>query len=174
MSIPTKMSLPCFIATPPELTFTTHGNPRFHARVGVEHHRQEPDGTWTKLESTFHNLVVFDKTALHAYDKFAVGDNVIASGYIHEYDIERNGRTELREEFVARRLGHDVARTRYEVDRTRTPDHQPTAIDLPHQPTRENTRAAAAVMANDPLAPRTANPAPNPVASAEPARGLGL
>lgn len=143
MTIPTQMSLPGFIATAPELAFTSNGTARFYARVGIEHYRKETDGTFTKLESTFHNLVAFNKTAERAYDQFRVGDNIVASGYLNEYEVDRNGHTELREEFVARRLGHDAARTRYEVDRVHTPENQPTAVEVPQQATRATTAPAA-------------------------------
>ena len=44
--------------------------------------------------------------------------------------MERNGQSEAREEFVARRLGHDMARTRYEVDRTPAHQAEPPGADL--------------------------------------------
>jgi len=123
MTIPSQMSLHGFIATAPQLNFMGNGAARFYARVGVEHYRKETDASFTKLESTFHDLVAYAKTAERAYARFRVGDNFVASGYINEYEVERNGHTEAREEFVARRVGHDVARTRYDVDRS--PARQP-------------------------------------------------
>lgn len=123
MTIPTQMSLHGFIATPPELHFTGGGAARFHARIGVEQWRKEPDGTFTKLDPTFHDLVMFKKPAERAYAGFRVGDSFVATGYINAYERERNGTTIPCEEFVARRVGHDSMRTRYEVDRT--PSHQP-------------------------------------------------
>lgn len=131
MTIPIQMSLHGFIAAAPQINFTSNGGARFYARVGVEHFRKETDGSFTKMDPTFHDLVAYAKTAERAYAKFKVGDNFVASGYINEYELDRHGQVEAREEFVARRIGHDLARTRYEVDRTpsRQPD-LPTA-DLP-------------------------------------------
>ena len=123
MTIPTQMSLHGFIATAPELNFTGSGHARFYARIGVEQFRKEVDGSFTKLDPTFHNLVMFDRSAEHAYARFKVGDQFVASGYIHEYEMEKNGGSEIREQFVARRIGHDCARTRYSVDRA--PSRQP-------------------------------------------------
>ena len=123
MTIPTQMSLHGFIATAPQLDFTGNGVARFYARIGVEQHRKETDGTFTKLDSTFHDLVAYAKTAERAYARFKVGDTFVASGYIHDYELERHGQAEAREEFVARRIGHDLARTRYQVERTSA--HQP-------------------------------------------------
>src|SRR3954451_17954735 len=123
MTIPTQMSLPGFIATAPQLNFTGNGAARVYARVGGEHYRKETDGSITQLESTFHDLVAYRKTAERAYARFKVGDNFVASGYIHEYELDCNNRVEAREEFVASRIGHDTARTMYDVDRT--PARQP-------------------------------------------------
>lgn len=118
MSIPTQMSLNGFIVSDPQLTHTSTGAARFYARIGVEHARKEPDGTFTPLEPSFHDLVLYRAPAERAYARFRKGDSFIASGYVNEYDVERDGRKVPREEFVARRIGHDTARTRYEVDRS--------------------------------------------------------
>ncbi len=117
MSIPTQVSLTGFIATVPDLHFAKSGAPRFHARVGCEHFRKEVDGSFTKLDPTFHDLVIFNDTALTAYERFKKGDSFVASGYIHEYEVESNGTTVVRDEFVARRIGHDARRTKYDVRR---------------------------------------------------------
>jgi single-strand DNA-binding protein len=132
MTIPTQMSLHGFIATQPELTFGDTGTARFYARIGLEHFRKETDGSFTKLEPTFHDLVMFNATAERAYARFRTGDQFLATGYVHEYEYENNGKVETREEFVARRIGHDTARTRYDVERSpaREPDppgQQPAA-----------------------------------------------
>lgn len=123
MTIPTQISLHGFIATAPELNFTGKGHARFHARTGVEQFRREIDGSFTKLDATFHDLVLFDRSAERAYARFKVGDQFVASGYIHEYEIEKHEGSEIREQFIARRIGHDCARTRYTVDRA--PSQQP-------------------------------------------------
>ncbi len=112
-----------------ELTFTGKGHPRFYCRVGIEQHRKEVDGSFTKLDPVYCDLVLFDRAAERAYPKFKPGDQIIASGYIHEYEQERpGGPSEIRQQFVARRIGHDCARTRYVVDRTpaNSPTRRPT------------------------------------------------
>ena len=130
MTIPTQMSLHGFIATAPQMNFTDGGVARFYARIGVEQHRKETDGTFTKLNATFHDLVAYAKTAERAYAQFKVGDTFVASGYTNHYELDRHGHAEAREEFVARRIGHDLARTRYQVDRT--PAHQPDPPSTDH------------------------------------------
>jgi len=130
MTIPTQMSLHGFIASDPQLTFTAGGVARLYARIGVEHARKEPDGTFTPIEPSFHDLVLYRATAERAYARFRKGDSFIASGYIHEYEVERQGQSVPREEFVARHIGHDAIRTRYEIDRTpvRQPDPPSAAL----------------------------------------------
>ena len=123
MTIPTQMSLHGFIATPPELTYSKNDVARFYARIGVEQWRKEADGSFTKLEPQFCDLVMFKTAAERAYARFRTGDQFVASGYVHEYEFDRDGATVQREEFVARRIGHDSARTRYSVERP-TPERE--------------------------------------------------
>ena len=131
MSIPTQISLAGFIATVPDLHFSKSGAPRFHARVGCEHYRKEVDGSFTKLDPTFHDLVIFNDTALTAYERFKKGDSFLASGYIHEYEVESNGKPVVRDEFVARRIGHDSQRTKYDVRRRQVAPAEPPASTMP-------------------------------------------
>lgn len=137
MSIDTQQSISGFIATQPRLTFGESGVSRFHARVGIEHSRQETDGSFTQLEPTFHDLAIFRKTAEEAASRFRKGDRFVASGRVHGYTYEKDGQEVAAEEFIASRIGHDLARTRYEVDRTprrASVDHDaPAHDDLGHE-----------------------------------------
>ena len=129
MSIPTQMSLQGFIATAPELTFTGKGHPRFYSRVGIEQHRKEVDGSFTKLDPVYCDLVMFDRSAERAYPRFKPGDQIVASGYIHEYEQDRpGGRSEIREQFVARRI----------VDRNpaKQPDPPTNELTVVNEPAR--------------------------------------
>lgn len=128
MTIPTQMSLHGFIATTPELTYGTSNVARFRARIGVEQWRKEPDGAFTKLDPQFCDLILFKSAAERAYAQFRVGDQFVASGYIHEYEFERDDTTVQREEFVARRIGHDTARTRYSVERPMPAAERPVGL----------------------------------------------
>ena len=107
-----------FIATDPQLTTTENGDARFYARFGQENYLREQDGSFTKREPSFSNLVLYRATAERAYERFAKGDNFVAEGYAHEYSYTRDGQQIEGEEFVAKKIGHDTARTRYEVDRS--------------------------------------------------------
>ncbi len=120
MAIHTQESVSGFIASDPQLRYTEQGDARFYAKIGQEHYRKESDGSFTQTETTFHDLVAFKKTAERAHARFAKGDKFIAEGYTREYDrVEPGGQSVRAEEFVAKKLGHDLARTSYEVDRTR-------------------------------------------------------
>ena len=124
MAIHTQESLSGFIASEPHLSSTEKGDARLFVKIGQEHYRREDDGSFTQTETTFHDLVAFRKTAERAHQHFAKGDKFVAEGYTHRYDrTDDNGQTVKVEEFVAKKIGHDLARTRYTVDRPRrTPE----------------------------------------------------
>ena len=149
MAMHTQESVSGFIASDPQLTYTERGDARFYAKIGQEHYRKEPDGSFTQTETTFHDLVAFRKTAERAHLQLAKSDKFVAEGYVRQYDrTDQDGQQVKAEEFVAKKLGHDLARTSYDVDRTRR---------SPAAPTQE-----AAEQAPVGLAPRreTANAAP--------------
>jgi single-strand DNA-binding protein len=115
----TQQSLSGFIASEPQRTVTEHGDIRFYARVGQPEFRREDDGSFTALEPTFNDLVAYRATAKRALARFGKGDSFVAEGYIRTFQTERDGELIEREEFVAKKIGHDVVRTDYDVDRTR-------------------------------------------------------
>lgn len=120
MALHTQESLSGFIASDPQLTYTERGDARLYVKIGQEHYRKEQDGSFTQTETTFHDLVAFKKTAERAHDRLTKGDKFVAEGYVREYDrTAPDGEVVKAEEFVAKKLGHDLARTSYEVDRTR-------------------------------------------------------
>ena len=146
MAIQTQQSFSGFVASDPQLSRTEIGDARLYMKVGKEHYRQEQDGSFTQLETTFHNLVAFKAAAEQGHERLAKGDKVIADGYVREYSYQRDGQNVEGEEFVARRLGHDMARTRYDVDRTprrSPPERDATAFTAPEH--RPATASPAAV-----------------------------
>ncbi|MEZ5193964.1 MAG: single-stranded DNA-binding protein [Nocardioides sp.] len=120
MSIPTQMSLVGFVASDPDLHFTAAGAEYLRMRVGVEQWRREVDGSFTKLDPTFHDMVAFESTARETYARFRKGDSFVASGYVHEYEVDGPKGSVVKEEFVARKIGHNVNKTAYYVQRRRT------------------------------------------------------
>lgn len=133
MAIRTQESLSGFIATDPQLTYTERGEARFYARFGQENYRREETGEFTKLDPSFGNLVLYRATAERAYERFTKGDQFVAEGYTHGYSYERDGQPIEGSEFVAKKIGHDTARTRYDVDRAprRGTDREAPGRDAP-------------------------------------------
>ena len=142
MAIHTQESLSGFIASDPLLTQTAKGDARFFARIGKEHFRREEDGSFTQTETTYHHLVMFGRSAEHAYANLVPGDNFVAEGYTREVNYERNGQAVETEEFVAKKIGHDAARTRYEVDRS--PRNSMTREATAYEPPQRSTPTAQA------------------------------
>jgi len=145
MTIETQQSFSGFVASDPQLTHTESGDARLYMKVGKEHYRAESDGSFTQLETTFHNLVAFKAAAEQGHRRLARGDKFIADGYVREYRYQDAGGQNVEgEEFVARRIGHDMARTRYEVDRT--PRRTPAEQNHPaHTPSRRGAATAPAM-----------------------------
>lgn len=121
MALHTQQSLSGFIASEPQQSVTENGDTRFYVRVGQPHFRREDDGSFTELAPTFHDLVAYRATADRALTRFAKGDSFIAEGYVRTFQLERDGAIIEREEFVAKKIGHDLARTNYDVERNRRP-----------------------------------------------------
>ena len=119
MALHTQQSLSGFIASEPKQSVTEAGEACFYVRIGQPHFRREDDGHFTELEPSFHDLVAYRATAERAISRFVKGDSFVAEGYVRTFQVERDGDIVEREEFVAKKIGHDLARTNYEVDRDR-------------------------------------------------------
>ncbi|MDN5821326.1 MAG: single-stranded DNA-binding protein [Brachybacterium sp.] len=115
------------IKSEPTLGTTSKGRAKFYAKVEQRHWRYEPDGTYTRLPNTYHDLVAYKGAAVRAYKQLAKNDYFIAEGRMEEYLSKRTG--EMKQRFAATGFGHDMAHTRYEVDRSPRRDateHQAT------------------------------------------------
>ncbi|WP_105037045.1 single-stranded DNA-binding protein [Cryobacterium aureum] len=117
MTLHTQQSLSGFIASDPQQSLTENGDTRFYSRIGQPHFLREDNGNFTALEPTFHDIVAYRATADRALTLFAKGDSFVAEGYVRTFQVLRDGDAILREEFVAKNIGHDLARTNYQVDR---------------------------------------------------------
>ena len=119
MALHTQQSISGFIASEPQRSTTESGDVRMYVRIGQPQYRRNDDGSFTELEPSFHDMVAFRATAERALARLAKGDSFVAEGYKRTFPIERDGHVIEAEEFVAKKLGHDLARTNYEVDRSR-------------------------------------------------------
>jgi single-strand DNA-binding protein len=79
-------------------------------------------------------MVAFESTARETYARFRKGDSFVASGYVHEYEVERDGSSVIKEEFVARKIGHNANKTAYEVQRRRLAPAAPTVSQQTQPP----------------------------------------
>ena len=137
MTIPTQLSLHGFIATDPDLHVSENGVARFSLRVGMPRFRRAPNGSTTQLEPTLHDLVTCRKTAERAYETFRKGDTFVSTGHVNDNPYERHGHRIVREEFVARHVGHDLVLTKYVVERTQSALDSDLAIACPTEPVPE-------------------------------------
>jgi single-stranded DNA-binding protein len=120
MPITTHQSISGFIASNPTLSITERGDSRVRMRFGQPHFDHNEDGTFTEREATFHDLVIYRTTGEKAQLQFRKGDRFVAEGYVHAFETKGpEGQVVQREEFVARKIGHDINLTDYKVDRTR-------------------------------------------------------
>ena len=150
MPFHTQQSLSGFIASEPQQSVAENGETRFSVRIGQPHFRREDNGSFTVIEPTFHDLVAYRATADRALTRFAKGDSFIAEGYVRNFEIERDGEIIQHEEFVAKKIGHDLARTNYHVDRNRRsatgPERDASAVQQVISPEATPARSGSSVL----------------------------
>jgi single-strand DNA-binding protein len=120
----TKESLWGFFASDPQLSFNEDGEARLFAWIGQEQFERNADGSFTQGETKFYPFKMFRRSAEHAYEKFARGDNFVASGHVQKFSYQKDGETVSGEEFIATHVGPDAARTSYAVNRGRSRGQQ--------------------------------------------------
>ncbi len=142
MAIRTQQSISGFIASDPQLKIADSGKARFYARFGQRHYRATGPGEFEELEATFHDLVIHGKTAERAYELFAKGDSFVAEGYLDRDEYIRDGQTMTGEKFVAKKIGHDTARSTYTVERARRePPARAPEFEPPSRPATNRSHA---------------------------------
>ena len=90
MAIQTQQAFSGFIASDPQLSETENGDARLYMKVGKEHYRQEQDGSFTQLETTFHHLVAFKAAAEQGAERLAKGDKIDEAKHDPDYSIVIN------------------------------------------------------------------------------------
>lgn len=162
MAIKTSQAINGFISADPRLTFSESGQARFYARVGINHFEPQDDGSFRKLDPTYHDLIQFGKSAERSADRFVKGDDIIAQGYTREYTREVNGVERTDEQFVAKRISHDPNTTDYTVDR-RPAAERTAEREQERQMEREEPDRAAQLGSPEPVS-RTDQPVAEPIA----------
>ncbi|MCI2266638.1 single-stranded DNA-binding protein [Sediminivirga luteola] len=101
-----------FVASEPQLTWH-EGTPRLYFKAGQEHYEYGPDGSRTKLPTTFHDVVAFRGAAVSGDETLSKLDWFVAHGRL-EPNTNPNTGVETKE-FIANRLGPDAARMNIEI-----------------------------------------------------------
>lgn len=121
MDIETQQSVSGFVVGDPRLQKTTAGDSALTMRVGQEHFvkdETEAQG-FRQLDNTYFNVVQYGKAAERTFAQFKKGDRFVAEGEVKDFSFtNRDNEVIEGKEFVARKIGHDTAWTRYQVDRT--------------------------------------------------------
>ena len=143
MTIPIRQSLEGVFLTGLRPGSTRSGIPVLRATVRAQQWRHEQDETFTAQEPVTCDLVVFHEGTQRARTRFRPGDAFVASGHVNTYDAQRDGKTVQCHEFVARRIGHDAARTRYKVTRTRRRTRPASPSGIPARSGSSTTQAGS-------------------------------
>lgn len=120
MAIKTSQAINGFISADPRLTFSESGQARFYARVGINHYEPQQDGSFRKLDPTYHDLIQFGKSAEMSADRYVKGDDIVAQGYTRDV----NGEERTDEQFVAKRIAPDPNITDFTIDRRPAAERQ--------------------------------------------------
>jgi len=140
MPITTTTGVSGFIASTPKLSISENGVARVYAKIGQEHSEYNPEtDVYEKTPTTFGDMVAFRGTAERIAARFAKGDWFIAEGKIKTQTAHfDDGHTEQHDEFQPIRIGHDLAMTRYQIDRAPRVQQGPDGPTCPAGPTNQD------------------------------------
>ena len=167
--ISTQQSVSGFVVGDFRMQQTKTGEPALTMRVGQEHFKADGRGGFEQLENTYFPLVQFGRAAERTFAQFKPGDRFVAEGEVRPFQFQnREGEQVKGHEFVARKIGHDTAWTRYEVDRS--PRQPAAARDAPQ--VEQGGPGAARSVADEEPSPaakaRTPRPRKPPIPEADP------
>lgn len=141
-----------FVASEPRLTYHD-GKPRLYFKAGQEHFDYAPDGSRIKLPTTFHDVVAFRGAAEYGARHLAKADWFLAQGDLKPNTNPNTGIEST--EFIATRLGPDLARMNIEVGRPRrlsqmdpaerTQSHRQVTFTAPEQDQPDRDQPARAL-----------------------------
>lgn len=108
MAIKTSQAINGFISADPRLSYS----------------EPQQDGSFRKLDPTYHDLIQFGKSAEMSADRYVKGDDIVAQGYTREYTRNVNGEERTDEQFVAKRIAPDPNITDFTIDRRPAAERQ--------------------------------------------------
>lgn len=102
-----------------ELKFTPQGKAVAKFSVATAERFKTPDGAWDSKNTTFWNIIVWDKQAENVADTIGKGDEVILQGkaYTTSWQDKNTGETRSRIEVTATKVAVSLARATAKVDR---------------------------------------------------------
>jgi single-strand DNA-binding protein len=126
--IKTSGAVAGFIVRGPELDWSNTGQARLYLRFGIERSAANDDGTFTELEPSYHNLVMWGASAERAGEAgYRPGDHFIATGRINEYTRTVDGQQVAAKEFIANHIGPDGNLHTFQIDRANARGSAPVA-----------------------------------------------
>lgn len=118
MDIRTRKSIQGYIARRPQLKRLPDDRSLFIAQLGQKHYRNENDGGFTLLGTSYIKLVMLGENAEEAFNDFTEGDDVVALGDFKTRTYEHRGNKIEEQQFLTTKLLFDTSRRRYTVERT--------------------------------------------------------
>ncbi|MCT1438808.1 single-stranded DNA-binding protein [Brachybacterium paraconglomeratum] len=135
-----------FVASEPQLTWHD-GKPRLYFKAGQEHYEYGPDGSRTKLPTTFHDVVAFRGAAKSGGEMLSKQDWFLAHGRL-ETSTNPNTGVESKE-FIANRFGPDAARMNIEIGTPR----RLSQMESPNRHNRSGRPGSSRPSRNSPRGP---------------------
>ena len=102
-----------------ELKFTPQGKAVAKFSVATAERFKTPEGVWDSKNTTFWNIIVWDKQAENVADTIGKGDEVIIFGkaYTTSWQDKNTGETRSRIEVTATKVAVSLARVSAKVER---------------------------------------------------------
>lgn len=103
-----------------ELKFTPQGKAVAKFSVATAERFKTPEGLWDSKNTTFWNIIVWDKQAENVADTIAKGDEVIIFGkaYTTSWEDKNTGEKRSRIEVTATKVAFSLSRATGQISRT--------------------------------------------------------
>ena len=136
-----------------ELKFTPQGKAVSKFSVATAERFKTPEGNWDSKNTTFWNIIVWDKQAEYVADSIGKGDEVIVFGkaYTTSWEDKKTGEKRSRMEVTATKVAVSLARAVAKVDRY--PYQKVAGKDNPWETTNVNQGGGWATSPSDDIPP---------------------